>query len=77
MRPPFVRSFTRHPAEVGETYPRHLVRALSIGGPMVAAGVACLIHAVFPFVFKTTASRTLRILNERLRDRATPHTTRS
>jgi hypothetical protein len=34
---------------------------------MVLAGLACLIHAVLPFWFKTTASRTLMVLTDRVR----------
>lgn len=59
--------FRRHPEEQGETYGQHFRVAAWVGGPMVLAGMACLIHAVLPFWFKTTASRTLVILSERVR----------
>nr|WP_314524870.1 DUF6356 family protein [uncultured Brevundimonas sp.] len=57
----------RHPAEQGETYGEHFRVAVSVGGPMVLAGLACLVHAILPFWFKTTASRTLLVLSDRVR----------
>jgi len=62
-----VRLFTRHPAEQGESYLRHMRVASGVGAAMVIAGLACLLHAVFPFWFKTTASRTLTTLTARVR----------
>lgn len=59
--------FRRHPAEHGETYGEHFKVAASVGGPMVLAGLACLIHGIMPFLFKTTASRTLTVLMDRIR----------
>ncbi|HVO49017.1 MAG TPA: DUF6356 family protein [Steroidobacteraceae bacterium] len=50
------RLFTAHPAEVGETYFEHLLRAASFGTRMMFAGGACLIHALFPFLFVKTGS---------------------
>ena len=57
----------RHPAEQGETYGEHFRVAVSVGGPMVLAGLACLVHAILPFWFKTTASRILVVLTDRVR----------
>lgn len=48
--------FTHHPHSVGETYGEHLFFAGRFGFGMAIAGFACMIHAVFPFVFKKTAS---------------------
>ena len=39
----------------------------SVGSAMVAAGLACMLHAIFPFWFKTTASRTLEVLVRRVK----------
>ena len=33
---------------------------------MVAASAAAIIHAIFPFVFKTTASETIKRLNKEI-----------
>jgi len=45
------RLFTQHPASVGETYLEHLRAAGAFGLRMLVGGAACLIHAVFPFLF--------------------------
>ena len=60
--------FTAHPASVGQTYAEHFAFALAFGLRMVLGGLAAIVHAVFPFAFITTASRTLDELNAR-RDR--------
>ena len=60
------RFFTDHPATVGETYGEHFAFAVSIGGRMVAGGLACMLHAVLPEFCKTTGSRTIRELALRL-----------
>jgi hypothetical protein len=58
--------FTSHPATVGETYGEHLVMASSFGSRMVLAGVACMLHGLFPFLFVRTGSRTVAELNQRM-----------
>ena len=59
-------SFTEHPASVGESYLEHMGVAFSFGGRMLAAGVACLLHGIFPFLFTKTGSRTITELHERM-----------
>jgi hypothetical protein len=61
-----IRAFTAHPASVGESYTEHLVRAIGFGTRMVLAGVACLVHAVLPFLFVRTGSRAIAELNDRM-----------
>lgn len=51
-----LRAFTDHPASVGESYWQHLAFALGFSFKLFVAAVAALVHAVFPFLFKTTAS---------------------
>jgi hypothetical protein len=51
--------FTAHPHDIGETYFQHLFYALKFGSKMVIAGLACLTHAVFPFLFVKTGSNML------------------
>lgn len=53
------RLFTEHPASVGETYWDHLLRASWFGGKMLLAAGACLIHAIFPFLFVKTGSQAI------------------
>ena len=55
--------FTSHPESVGETYGEHCVFAFGFGVRMAVGGAAAMIHAVFPFLCVTTASRTLEELN--------------
>lgn len=57
------RPFTDHPASVGESYAEHLGVAARFGGRMIAGGVAAVLHGIFPFLFTTTASRTVAALN--------------
>ena len=58
--------FTEHPASVGETYGEHFRTATSFSAAMIVGGFACLLHAVFPFLCVTTASRTIARLYERM-----------
>jgi hypothetical protein len=47
--------FTAHPRSVNETYVEHLGFALLFGIKMMCGGVAAMLHAIFPFLFVTTA----------------------
>jgi hypothetical protein len=60
------RVFLGHPRSLGETYWQHQRRALRFGGSMVAAGIACLVHAVIPAVFVRTASTMVLRLHEQM-----------
>jgi len=55
-------SFTAHPASVGETYAQHLCSACRFSASMISAGIACFVHGLFPFVFVSTGSSTVRKL---------------
>ena len=55
--------FTAHPSSVGETYAEHGRFALRFGARMTIGGLAAMVHALFPFLFVTTASRALDELN--------------
>jgi hypothetical protein len=56
--------FTKHPHEVGESYGEHMVHAGSVGFTLIGAGLACLVHAILPFVCVNTGSKTIRRLND-------------
>jgi len=58
------RAFTEHPASVGESYGEHCASALRFGLAMVAAGLACVLHAFLPFLFVRTGSRQIVLLHE-------------
>lgn len=63
------RMFTEHPEAVGESYIEHMGVALSFAGPLLAAGMAALVHAVLPFLCVTTASGTVKRLHDRMMTR--------
>lgn len=64
-----IKLFNQHPRNVNETYWQHLRFSLSCGVCMVLAGFACLIHAIFPFIFKTTGSQTIKKLHQKMEGR--------
>ena len=57
-----MRIFTEHPASIGETYSQHFVHASGFGVSMISGGIACLLHALFPWVFEKTGSDMVRKL---------------
>lgn len=59
-------SFTEHPATVGESYSQHMRSAFSFSFEMICGGLACFLHGIFPFLFTTTGSSTIRRLHERM-----------
>lgn len=61
--------FTEHPSSLGETYPEHMRASLSYAVPLLGAALAAFMHALFPFLFQTTASQTVRHLYERMTKR--------
>ncbi len=61
-----LRAFTEHPASVGESYGEHMGRAACFGLRMMAAGIACLVHALLPFLFVRTGSAAIAELNDRM-----------
>lgn len=48
--------FTEHPHSIGESYFQHFRFATCFGMKMIVGGFACLLHAIFPFIFKKTGS---------------------
>lgn len=61
------RAFTEHPASVGENYFQHMGMAFRFSAKMFGAGLCCLIHGVFPFLFKRTGSDCVAELYDRMR----------
>jgi hypothetical protein len=59
----------KHLKEMKETYFVHLYEAFAIVFSLLKAAMACLIHAFIPFLFKTTASSTIRKTLKRTDDR--------
>lgn len=60
------RLFSEHPASVGETYLQHMGQAARFGTRLVFAGLACLVHSLFPFVFVRTARNAISDLYVRV-----------
>ena len=61
--------FLDHPHSVDETYVEHLGQATSFGWRMIAAGLACCLHGLFPFMFTHTGSEAIRALNVQMSHR--------
>ncbi|MBL8523054.1 MAG: hypothetical protein JNN20_05140 [Betaproteobacteria bacterium] len=55
--------FTQHPHDIGETYWQHQRRALGFAFQLLGAGLAALVHALLPFLFVETGSRTISKLH--------------
>jgi hypothetical protein len=53
------RLFLEHPRSLGMSWAAHGLGAAAIGGRLVGAGVACLVHAVVPGFFTQTAGKTI------------------
>jgi hypothetical protein len=61
--------FTDHPREVGESYGQHFGVASRVGIKMIAGGLACFVHAVFPFLCVNRGSETIKDLHKGLSKR--------
>ena len=61
--------FTRHPEEIGETYSEHMGTAAGFAATMLIGGLCVMIHAVFPFLFEHTGSRTMAKLHRKMSKR--------
>lgn len=65
------RAFREHPNSLGMSWWGHGVGAARIGGRLLGAGAACMIHAIVPSWFTQTAGRTVsEIHDEMLRRKA-------
>lgn len=58
--------FTDHPASVGESYFEHMVVATGFSLRLLAGGLACLVHAVLPFLFVKTGSALIGEMHEQM-----------
>jgi len=63
------RWFLAHPATVDETYFQHMRFAFGFAFWLIIAGLAAVVHAVFPALCETTASRILGKLTDRMNAR--------
>jgi hypothetical protein len=60
------RLFNEHPRALGMSWAEHGAGAVVIGARMVGAGLACIVHAVFPGLFTETAGRTVTDLHDHM-----------
>ena len=63
------RLFVDHPRSLGMSWFDHGVGAVRIGGQMMAAGAAGVVHAVIPGWFTQTAGRTVERLYQHMAHR--------
>lgn len=61
--------FTDHPHSIDESYFQHLKFASQFGGQMMLGGIACILHAIFPFMFQKTGSNILLKMTHHFIDR--------
>lgn len=59
----------RHLVETGENYFEHFLFAFAISMWILLTGVVLICHAIFPFLFRVTASSSIRKVNEVMQKR--------
>jgi hypothetical protein len=62
----FKKLFVEHPESVGESYFEHMGVAFGFGLHMMGAAFACMIHGLIPGLFKSTGSKAVICLHDRL-----------
>jgi hypothetical protein len=63
------RMFLEHPKSLGMSWVGHGIGAVAIGGRLVGAGLACLVHAVVPGLFTQTAGKTVSHMHAHMMQR--------
>jgi len=65
------RMFAEHPRSLGMSWGEHGAGAAKIGAELLAAGAACLVHALVPGLFTQTAGKTVaRVYADMMRRKA-------
>lgn len=59
-----------HLTETGMSYGTHMKRAWRIGGALLVAGGACIVHGLLPGLFSDKATRTIVRLNDEMKSHA-------
>ena len=70
MRTTFERLFIVHPRSVNENYLAHAGVALRFALLLFRAGLAALVHAIFPALFETSASSIIKKLHREMTERS-------
>ena len=66
MISPILGKFQQHPGDVGETYLEHFCHAFGFALRLFVAASACLVHAIFPFLFTSTGSEMINNLYSKM-----------
>ncbi len=61
-----MKYLTKHLDSVSESYLQHGRHASSFAASMFVGSLACLGHAIFPFLFERTGSDIIRCLHDRM-----------
>lgn len=61
-----MKTFTEHPASVGETYLQHMRTSFGFGTKMLVSGMGCFLHGIFPFLCVKTGSETITTLHDQM-----------
>jgi len=61
--------FTEHPIQVSVTYLQHMKKALNFSFKLLWMSCQALLHAFFPFIFVTSVSEKIEVMNETLKNR--------
>ena len=61
--------FTEHPNDVGENYFQHMVHAIGFCLLLLSLSFKALVHAIFPFCYKTAVSDRILKLSEGMQKR--------
>lgn len=61
-----MKFLTAHLDDVEESYFQHLGHALGFAVSMMLGGLACLVHALCPFLFVRTGSKCIQRLHDRM-----------
>ena len=64
------KKFNEHPNLINETYGQHFCYAIRTAFKLIGIAFVLSIHAFFPFLFQTTASRMLKKINEEIQKRS-------
>jgi hypothetical protein len=69
-RPGLIRRlFVDHPRSLGMGWADHGIGAAKIGGELLGAGLACVVHAIVPGWFTQTAGRTVTRIYDHIQAR--------
>ena len=58
-----------HLTDAGMTYFQHMRHAMRISLLLITASLCCMVHSLFPFLFKKTASSIMKHITDNLINR--------